>query len=433
MAAGNGSPTRRLLAGLGATLLAVAVFSWYTLRQIDGLRALQTDTIERNRRDSLQLLRIQSDLNSLALAIRDIVEGQQEYPLTAFRSEFERIRIDLDDAIKKERALARRPAEQNTFLDQSLRQFWASIDQVLATAAEDEPRARRMLSNSVSAQQAALSSTVSRLLVQNHEAEEQATAAAQAIYDRVDRNIYIFLTAMLAAIATIGAFVAISNRRVFERLAQVSEQRSTLSRRLITLQEEVFRSVSRELHDDFGQILTAVGTMLRRAEKKGLPTDSPFRQEVAEVRQVVQETLEKTRSFSQALHPTILDDYGLEQAIERHLQTFGKQHGIRVDFAREGNGRLEPEHAIHVYRVVQEALNNIAKHARATAAQLRLDLSGDQMRLDIEDNGVGITNTARSGLGLIAMRERAELIGGALVVSRGENGGTRVRLQAPLT
>jgi signal transduction histidine kinase len=319
------------------------------------------------------------------------------------------------------------------FLDQSVRQFWASIGQVLAIAARDEARARRILTNSVSAQQAALSSTVSRLLVQNHEAEEQATATVQAIYDRVDRNIYVFLAAMLAGIATIGAFVAISNRRVFERLAQVSEQRSTLARRLITLQEEVFRSVSRELHDDFGQILTAVGTMLRRAEKKGLPPESPFREEVAEVRQVVQETLEKTRSFSQALHPTILDDYGLEQAIERHLQTFGKQHGIRVDFDKHGDGRLEPEHAIHVYRVVQEALNNIAKHARATAAKLSLDLSGKEMQLDIEDNGVGITSTARTGLGLIAMRERAELIGGALVVSTGENGGTRVRLQAPLT
>jgi signal transduction histidine kinase len=433
MAGGIGSPTPRLLVGLGATLLAVAVFSWYTLRQINGLRALQTETIERNRRDSLQLLRIQSNLNSIALAIRDIVEGQQDYPLTAFRSEFERLRVDLDDAIRKERELARRPADQNMFLDQSVRQFWASIGQVLAIAARDEARARRILTNSVSAQQAALSSTVSRLLVQNHEAEEQATATVQAIYDRVDRNIYVFLAAMLAGIATIGAFVAISNRRVFERLAQVSEQRSTLARRLITLQEEVFRSVSRELHDDFGQILTAVGTMLRRAEKKGLPPESPFREEVAEVRQVVQETLEKTRSFSQALHPTILDDYGLEQAIERHLQTFGKQHGIRVDFDKHGEGRLEPEHAIHVYRVVQEALNNIAKHARATAAKLSLDLSGKEMQLDIEDNGVGITSTARTGLGLIAMRERAELIGGALVVSTGENGGTRVRLQAPLT
>ena len=122
----RGSPTSRLLAGLAATLLAVGVFSLYTLRQIEGLRSLQTNTIERNRKDSLQLLRIQNDLNSLGLAIRDIIEGEQEYPLTAFRNEFDRIRYDLNDAIKVEQTLANRPAEQNRFLEQSLRQFWTA-------------------------------------------------------------------------------------------------------------------------------------------------------------------------------------------------------------------------------------------------------------------------------------------------------------------
>ena len=202
----TGSPTPRLLAGLTATLLAVGVFSVYTLRQIEGLRTLQTDTVERNRKDSLQLLRIQNDLNSLGLAIRDIVEGQPEYPLTAFRGEFDRIRYDLDDALKKEAVLASRPGEQNRYLQQSLRQFWASVDEVLAIAEQDEKRARRILSNSVTAQQASLSNTVSRLLVQNHEAEEQANAAVQRIYDRVERNIYLLLMAMLTAIAAIGVF-----------------------------------------------------------------------------------------------------------------------------------------------------------------------------------------------------------------------------------
>src|SRR6476660_6460008 len=139
----TGSPTPRLLAGLTATLLAVGVFSVYTLRQIEGLRTLQTNTVERNRKDSLQLLRIQNDLNSLGLAIRDIVEGQQEYPLTAFRSEFARLRNDLDDALKKEAVLASRPHEQNEYLQQSVRQFWISIDEVLDIAQHDEARARR--------------------------------------------------------------------------------------------------------------------------------------------------------------------------------------------------------------------------------------------------------------------------------------------------
>jgi signal transduction histidine kinase len=427
----TGSPTPRLLAGLAATLLAVGVFSVYTLRQIEGLRTLQTNTVERNRKDSLQLLRIQNDLNSLGLAIRDIVEGQQEYPLTAFRGEFDRIRYDLDDALKKEAVLATRPGEQNRYLQQSLRQFWASVEEVLAIAEQDEKRARRILSNSVTAQQASLSNTVSRLLVQNHEAEEQANTAVQRIYDRVERNIYLLLIAMLAAIAAIGVFLAISNRRVFDKLAQVSEQRSTLSRRLIGLQEEIFRSVSRELHDEFGQILTAVGTMLGRAEKKGLPPDSPFREEVAEVRRVVQETLEKTRSFSQALHPTILDDYGLEQAIERYLPTVEKQSGLAVRFEKTGSGHVSDGHAIHVYRILQEALNNVVKHANAKQVRVHLSYAPKEFLLEVEDDGVGIPDLPHGGLGLIAMRERAQMVGGGVVISRRAPQGTVLTLRAP--
>ena len=428
----TGSPTPRLLAGLAATLLAIAVFSWYTLKQIEGLRVLQRETVERNRKDSLQLLRIQSNLNSLGLAIRDVVEGRQEYPISAYRNEFDRLRLDLDDALKTESQLAIRPGEQNRYLQQSVMQFWESMNQVLAIAESDEARARKMMANSLTAQQASLSSTVSRLLVQNHEGEELAATAVERIYDRVERNIYLFLLAMLAGIAAIGVFVAASNRALFQRLAQVSEQRSTLARRLIGLQEEIFRSVSRELHDDFGQILTAVGTMLRRAEKKGLPADSPFTEDVAEVRQIVQETLEKTRSFSQALHPTILDDYGLDKAIERYLPAIEKQSGIKVSFEKQGSGSPAEGHAIHIYRILQEALTNIVRHSKSKEASVRLSYSGTAMRLQIEDRGVGIGPAANGGLGLIAMRERAELVGGELVVTRGPDGGTLVELKVPI-
>jgi signal transduction histidine kinase len=427
-----GSPTPRLLAGLAATLVAIALFSWYTLRQIEGLRLLQTETVERNRKDSLQLLRIQSNLNSLGLAIRDVVEGRQGYPIPAYRSEFDRIRFDLNDALQKESQLASRPGEQNSYLQQSVAQFWESVDQVLTIAETDEARALKMMANSLTAQQASLSSTVSRLLVQNHEAEEQAARAVEHIYKRVERNIYVFLFAMLAGIAAIGVFVAASNRALFQQLAQVSEQRSTLSRKLIGLQEEIFRSVSRELHDDFGQILTAIGTMLRRAEKKGLPPDSPFADDIAEVRQVVQETLEKTRSFSQALHPTILDDYGLEKAIERYLPSVEKQSGIKVNFEKQGAGSIPEGHAIHIYRILQEALTNVVRHSKSKEASVRLSYSADAMRLQVEDHGIGIGPRANGGLGLIAMRERAELVGGELDVSRRPDGGTLVDLKVPM-
>src|SRR5712692_7478096 len=100
------SPTARLLAGLAVTLGAVAFFSFYTHRQIDSLRDLQTLTVDQNRKDSLQLLRIQNDLHSTGLAMRDMLEGDEPYPLDAWKGQFGRIRADLDDALRLEQQLA---------------------------------------------------------------------------------------------------------------------------------------------------------------------------------------------------------------------------------------------------------------------------------------------------------------------------------------
>lgn len=100
------SPTLRLLLGLLVTLLAVAGFSWYALSQLNGLKLLQADTMDRARRDSLQLLRVENDLSSLSLALEDMVIGQEPYGILAYRGEFSRIRTDLEDAIEREAALA---------------------------------------------------------------------------------------------------------------------------------------------------------------------------------------------------------------------------------------------------------------------------------------------------------------------------------------
>src|SRR5438093_1984108 len=100
------SPTSRLMAGLAVTLAVVGLFSWYALEQIAGLKDLQTQLVDRNRRDSLQLLRIQNNLHSLGLAMRDMVNGDEPYPLEAWKGQFKRIRADLEDALRLEKELA---------------------------------------------------------------------------------------------------------------------------------------------------------------------------------------------------------------------------------------------------------------------------------------------------------------------------------------
>jgi len=431
------SPTTRLLAGLIVTLLAVGLFSYYTIGQIRGLRDLQTRLVDRNRRDSLQLLRIQNNLNALGLATRDMVEGNEPYPLIAWKGQFDRIRADLDDALSRETELAPdlRSGDQQHYFSTLFSQLWTTVDRMFQFArAGDEKSARDLIANSLQGQQAAVSNTTARLLVQNNEAQEAATARIQAIYNKVERNVYILLIAVLFLIVITSAYLTYSNRQVFARMERLSQQRSELSQKLIRVQEEVLWSISRELHDEFGQILTAMGAMLRRVEKQNIPAQT--KSDLDEIREIVQSTLDKTRSLSQALHPAILDTGGLEQAIDWYVPVFEKQTGIKVHLDRSGkNPGVADQVAIHVYRVVQEALNNIAKHAHASEAWVRLAFEPDRLVLEIQDRGIGLPpdgGPVRHGIGLVAMRERAELLGGRLQLSRPPDGGTQVRLEAPL-
>ena len=429
------SPTPSLLTGLAITLSVVGVFCWYALRQLEMVKTLQTTTVDRNRKDSLQLLRIQNDLNSLGLAIRDMLDELERYPLEAWRGQFERTRRDLEDAMNRQAqfAPAAADADRREYLRRSMAQFWTSAGQVFEIARAGDPRkARDLIRNSLQAQQAGLTTTVARLLVQNNEAEELAMAQIQAIYAEVERNMYYFFGFVLCAVAGTGLYGIRSNRRVFRSLSQISEQRSGLARKLIAVQEDVLHSIARELHDEFGQILTAIGVMLSRAERR-MPATSDFVEEMEAVRRVTQETLERTRSLSQVLHPSILDDAGLEGAIDAYLPVFEKQTGIAVEYEKSGRGpQIDNRIAIHVYRVLQEALSNVARHSQSTRAWVRVRFDPERLRMEVEDHGAGISANGERGIGVIAMRERAELLGGQLDLDRPPQGGTLVRLEVPV-
>src|ERR1700722_4046786 len=183
------SPTARLLAGLAITLAVVAAFCFYALHQIAGLRDLQNQTIERNRKDSLQLLRTQNDISLLGVTMRDMLSGDENYPLYAWGAQFNRIRKDISDAVRREGDLApfvNSPERQASFR-RGLSQFWISTDQMFSLAREGkEAEARALVQNSLEPQQASLITAVSRLLVENNETQQKTAARVGAIYDTVE-------------------------------------------------------------------------------------------------------------------------------------------------------------------------------------------------------------------------------------------------------
>ena len=425
----------RLLAGLAVILSGALIYSAYTAWQIHDLRRMQTEMVDRNRTDSLLLLRIQNDLNSLGLAMRDMLESAEPYPLSAWEAQFRRIRVDLEDGLQRESSVApaTRTVDQARYLSNSMAQFWDALDRNFELARTDDKEARARVRLSLQARQEALSSAVSRLLVQNNEREEQAAQGAQAIYARVERNLYIFFALLVIVVSLTAAYLLQYNRRVFDQVTELSERRSELAQQLISSQESTFRSISRELHDDFGQILTAVGLMVQRTVR--LPAAESLRAELREIHATVQQTLDKVRALSQALHPVMLEEVGLESALDNYIPVFEKRTGIQVKYEKSGRCPvIDGDVAIHTYRVFQEALNNVARHARCSSATVRLRLSDTTLALEIEDGGPGFRATAQAsaGMGLVSMRERAEILHGSIEFVNGESGGALVRLNVPL-
>jgi signal transduction histidine kinase len=422
------------LLGLVITLAAVVAYTAHFTYQLSGLRELQRDVIDRNRRDSLQLLRIQNDLNSLGLGMHDMLDTSQPYPLRAWSAQFQRIQRDLNDALRLEENLsvAHRTPEQRQYLEDSLAQFWVASDRTFGLAGEGkEAAARTEIRISLQPRVAALSTAVARLLVANNDSEQQAGERIQQIYDRVQRQVYWFLLATLIAIVLTSVYLIRSNRRLFARISGLSKQRSELAQKLIATQESTLLHISRELHDEFGQILTAVGSMLRRAGKV-VPAGSPLHGDLQEVSEVAQLALDKVRSLSQALHPVTLEEAGLDATIDWYLPMVERQNGIVIHYDKAGTPfPVESNAGIHIYRVLQEALNNVARHSGTKEAWVRLQFKPDRLGLEVEDHGSGFQPNGRKGIGLVAMRERAELIGGAIEFVQLNGGGTLVRLSVP--
>ena len=429
------SPTTGLLLGLVLTLAAVLVYSFYTRSQLTGLRKLQSEMVDRNRKDSLQLLRVQNDLNSLGLAMRDMLDAHEPYPLTAWSSQFERIREDLDAALKLEASVspATRTEDQRRFLNQALSQFWDAVDRMFEMAGSGkEKEARDQIQVTLQARQAALTAAVSRLLVQNNEAEQQAAEQIAQIYNGVQRQLYLLLGATLVAIVLTSLYLIRSNRQIFARIELLSEQRSELAQKLIHTQESTLHHISRELHDEFGQVLTAIGTLLGRASKH-VPQNSPLHSELKEVREITQSTLNNIRSLSQALHPVLLEEAGLESTLDWYIPTVERQMGLSLHYEKSGTRfAVDSAAGVQVYRIVQEALNNVSRHAKVQEAWIRLMYKPDALVLEIEDHGQGIdVQKNERGIGLVAMRERAELISGRIEYLQPNGRGTLVRMSAP--
>ncbi|TLN19714.1 PAS domain S-box protein, partial [bacterium] len=245
-----------------------------------------------------------------------------------------------------------------------------------------------------------------------------------------------FFTAEMVQIAsalTSQAAIAIQNAWLFEQVRDGREHLQALSRRLVEVQEMERHNIARELHDEAGQALASLMMGLRLVERDSHDPSAVVARS-QELKQMADGILENLHRLAIALRPASLDHLGLVPALRQHAEMVSDQHGLAMQFEVVGEiERLSEEVETAVYRIVQEALTNVVRHAHATRVDILLERRHESLAVIVEDNGVGFDPRSPRGdqLGVLGMQERAEMLDGKITFEKSTSGGTTLILEVP--
>src|SRR5579885_1468147 len=307
---------------------------------------------------------------------------------------------------------------------------WSELERAVADFSAE---ARRVLSGGSSLRELFslheyLTAAVARLVdrADTHAVETRRNMAQQSERLRDESALLIFASLVVALVA---AFVTLRiAARVFRQMESQTGELSRVSFRLLETQESTARRFSHELHDELGGALTAIKSNL--AAIAANPGD---RARIEDCVKLVDQSISNVRELSQLLRPTILDDFGLDAGIRWLTDRFRDRARIDVEYKSEFDGRLPDETETHLFRIVQEALTNVARHSGATRVFIHLRKDRGEIRLTIQDNGKGLDGKPRQGgMGLTGMRARARSSGGDLTMKSAPGCGLTIEVTAPI-
>jgi len=228
--------------------------------------------------------------------------------------------------------------------------------------------------------------------------------------------------------------------QLLEQSQQMQEQLRHLTRQLLLAQEEERKKISRELHDEIAQTLTGINVRLAALKTSATHNTRGLQSKISSAQRMVEKSVDIVHRFARELRPTVLDDLGLIPALHSFVKTFSKQTGVHVRLTIfAGVEKLDNARRTILYRVAQEALTNVARHAQASVVDLSVDKLRDGICMKIKDDGRSfqvdhvLQAKKNKRLGLLGMRERVEMVGGSFAVESVPGNGTIIRVQIPVT
>jgi signal transduction histidine kinase len=431
-----------LVAGFGSVLVIM------TLAGLDALRVLQD--VRRNddqiRRQFLFQNHVLNDIRSQVYLsgtyVRDYLLEPETERADKFRISLEQLRQQMKSALDSYRSqLAPAQVKHYSALRAELGEYWRILEPVLRW---DPAERRRMgytfLRDEVYPRRQNMLAIADRIAAIN---EQQLSAGNDQVVDLLGRFQIRLAITLFAAVAFGLGMAAFSIRRIlrletrahnrYQEAAEARSQLKDLSARLLQAQETERRALSRELHDEVGQSLSAVLIELRNLSTGlALPSEQQSQNQVETIRGLVEGTIRVVRNMALLLRPSMLDDLGLVPALKWQAREVSKRTSMDVSVAADLPDDLPDDFKTCIYRVVQEALHNCASHARAKSVRIRVQQEPGRLNLSVQDDGQGFDSQQVKGLGLLGIQERVAQLGGKCMVHSEPGTGTILTVELPL-
>ncbi len=432
-----------LAAGFGTLIILIAVLGFGAIRRARAIYSEMESTqqtyleAEAFRRD------IATDMYLADILVRDYLLDPSPQNAPLHRQQLLEIRNSLQERLD---LLAQRMGESDTRglfrLQTEVQAYWDSLDPIFEWTPQDKaslswsflrhkvlPRRRAVMD---------LAREVAKLNKENLDRERQRIRQSQEVLHSFLLKMMWFALSLGTVVALVTTYrVAVLERRHEEQTNRIEEAENNLrrlSRRLVQAQELERKSLSRELHDEVGQMLTALGIELGNLHSVKSTDEEAFRARVDDAKRLTTVAVRAIRDLAMGLRPSMLDDLGLGPALEWQGREFSRHTGVPAVVTVEGTLDDLPEaHRTCIYRVVQEALTNCAKHAKATNVLVSVLGGGEFVEAVVRDDGVGFDSASRAGgLGLLGIEERVQELDGTLRITSQLGQGTTLCVHIPV-
>jgi signal transduction histidine kinase len=433
-----------LAIGFGILVTLIAILGIGAVRRANSIYEEMQRTQESYMRTEAFRRDIASDMYLADILVRDYLLDPSPQNVKLHRKRLLTIRDSLQE--RMDNLAAHMGAEYTPGLKRiqdEVQAYWDSLNPIFEWTLRDKAeKSWGFLRHSVLPRREAVVSLAREIARSNQkelESEQQRIKQSQ-------ETLRWFLIRMMAFSVTLGTLVALvtvyrvavleseheSQRKKIEE-AEADQRR--LARKLVQAQETERKTLSRELHDEVGQTLTALGMELANIESVRVADPATFHERLDEAKRLNAEAMRSVRGLAMGLRPSMLDDLGLEPALQWQGREFSRHTGIPATVQVEGDfDHLDDQVRTCIYRVVQEALTNCARHAQASQVEISVTNQPENVQVVIRDNGTGfdVRTKTRTGMGLIGMKQRVESLGGELTISSSNGKGTAMSLSIPV-